>query len=231
MNAERDVQRMVAHWLAEEAAVRAPDRVLDSARRTIDRTRQRRFVAAWREPVYLSPFKLATAAAVVAVAVVGAALLGRATAPANFGGQPSIATTPSPTAATVTLEAFRNARDEICNRYVAATDPLRPKFENLYDPADTPSERAPKIAALDDFATQYDLMIEELATLDAPPEIAEDHAATMARFDAVASLIHGIVERLNDGDLAGAESRDLATNPIANQIVAFETQYTLVGCP
>src|SRR5687767_139547 len=111
MNAGRDVERLITGWLAEEAAVRAPDRVLEAARTSIDRTRQRRWVAAWREPMYISPFKIATAAAVMAVAVVGGAFFGRATAP-GFGGPPvPTASPPAATDALVTLDAYRVARN------------------------------------------------------------------------------------------------------------------------
>ena len=49
MNAGHDVERLISDWLASEAPVRAPDRVLESAGNVIDRTKQRRFAAAWRE--------------------------------------------------------------------------------------------------------------------------------------------------------------------------------------
>ena len=45
MNAGRDVERLIADWLAEEAAVRSPDRVLAEARRTVLTTPQRRLAA------------------------------------------------------------------------------------------------------------------------------------------------------------------------------------------
>lgn len=234
MNAGRDVERLIAGWLVEEAADRAPDRVLDAARRSIDDTSQRRFVAAWREPMYVSPIKVAAAAAVVAIAVIGGAFFGRMTAPSGFAGQPSPAptATPAPTPdAEALFLAYRDTRDAICERYDQQTLPLRPQFENLYDPGESATERAPKVAALDAFATAYDAMVAELGALVAPPDIAAEHAADVARYDAVAGLIHGIVERLNAGDLAGAESLDLATNPISADISRFETRYVLRNCP
>jgi hypothetical protein len=232
MNAERDVQRLITTWLAEEAEVRAPDRVLDSARRAIDRTPQRRSFAAWREPMYVSPLKLATAAAVMAVAVVGAAVAGRVTAPGGVGGQPlPTAASPAATAEVATVESYRLARDEICERYTTATEPLRAQFENLYDAAETSAQRAPKIAALDDFASQYDRMIDELAALEAHPAAVDAHAANVARLEAVASLIHGIVDHLRSGDLVGAESLDLATDPITAEIERYEGENSLIACP
>ena len=232
MNAERDVQRLVTHWLAEEAEVRAPDRVLHSARRTIDRTRQRRLVVAWREPMYVSPFRLATAAAVVVVALVGAAFLGRMTALPGAGGAPTPSTAPAPTTdATAAFAAYSSARNEICTRYDAETQPLRSQFDNLYDPSETAAERAPKIAALAAFGSAYHEMVTELAALEAPAEIVADHAADVARFDAVAGMIDGIVTRLNTGDLAGAESLDQATDPMTADTEQFESRKSLTACP
>lgn len=229
MNAGRDVERLISAWLTGEAPDRSRDRVLTAVHQAVDRMPQRRFGAAWRDPMYISPTRLAVMAAALVVAVVGGAVLGRMTAPGGSGGPAPIETPfESPRDP---LVQYRAERDEICARYVAATDPLRPQFADLYDPAETPAERAPKIAAIDAFADQYDLMVNELADLSAPPAIAGEHAATVARYDDVAGLIHGIVERLNAGDMAGAESLDLGTDPIAIEIEQFETNYDLVGCP
>ena len=184
--------------------------------------------------MYLSPFKIATAAAVVAVAMVGAAYFGRATAPGGVGGQPSPSPAGTPAAtpdAVAIFESYRDARDQICDRYRSQTDPLRPQFEDLYDPGETAQERAPKVAALSAFALEYHRMVDELADVQAPAEIADDHAAIVAKYDAVAGLIDGIVARLNAGDLAGAEAIDNATNPIAEEIEQFESRNVLSGCP
>jgi hypothetical protein len=229
MNAGRDVERLISTWLTEEATDRSRDRVLAAVRQAVDRMPQRRFGAAWREPMYVSPTRLAVMAATLVVAVVGGAFFGRISAPRGSGA-PAPTETPSGSPRDPLIE-YRADRDEICERYVAATDPLRPQFEELYDPEETAAERAPKIAALDAFAAQYDLMVNELAALTAPPQIAGEHAASVARYDAVGSMIHGIVERLNAGDLAGAESLDLATDPIGLEIERFETNQVLVGCP
>ena len=108
MNAGPDVERQISDWLIEDAPAHAPDRILDEAARTIDRTKQRRLGAAWREPMNISLGRLAAAAAVVLAAIVGAGLLGRASAsvaapatPTSAVGSPSPVTspqsTPSPT--------------------------------------------------------------------------------------------------------------------------------------
>ena len=95
MNAGPDVERLISNWLVEEAPERAPDRILGTAARTIDRTKQRRFGAAWREPMLISTSRLVAAAAIVIAAVVGAGLIGRSTA--GVGDRPSTSAPPTTT--------------------------------------------------------------------------------------------------------------------------------------
>ncbi len=94
MNAGRDVERLIASWLVEEAAAGVPDRVIDSIGRAIDRTPQRRFVAVRRNNMNLTTARLAGLAAVVVLAIGVVAWLGRGTVP-NTG-----AVSPSPTSTT-----------------------------------------------------------------------------------------------------------------------------------
>lgn len=83
MNAGRDVERLIATWLAEEAPGRAPDRVLATARPVIDRTTQRRRAALrdlwipWRPRTMFDRLAVAATTAVLAVGglTLGAALL------------------------------------------------------------------------------------------------------------------------------------------------------------
>ena len=96
MNAGPDVERLIAAWLVEEAPGRAPDRVLASAGTVIDRTRQRRFLAAWREPMHMSMRGLAAAAAIGAV-LVGGTIFALRTGPSDsVGGAPAPSVEPSP---------------------------------------------------------------------------------------------------------------------------------------
>ena len=108
MNARRDVERVIADWLIEEAPGRAPDRILVNAGRAIDRTRQRRFAVAWREPMRLSLRGLAAAAAIGAVLVGGTIFALRGGPSGTVGGpapapsaSPSPSPSPSPSAADV----------------------------------------------------------------------------------------------------------------------------------
>lgn len=229
MNAGRDVERMIAGWLEDEAAARAPDRVLDEARRSISRTGQRRLVVAWREPMYVSPLRLAGMAAVFAVAVVGAAWFGRMTASSGVGGPVA---TPVPTqAAEVTLEGFRTARNEICDRYAAELNPLKPQFEGLYDVATSAADRATKMQTLSHFADRADAMIGELRTLVPPASIAADQNTDVAKLEDTVSLIRQVLTRLAAGDLVGGQALDLATDPLSRDVEAFESRYRLHGCP
>jgi hypothetical protein len=70
MNAGPDVERLIAGWLEEEAPGRAPDRILEAAGRSIDRTKQRRFIAAWRPSTMYDRLAIAGASAVLAIGVI-----------------------------------------------------------------------------------------------------------------------------------------------------------------
>ena len=99
MNAGHDVERLIAGWLAEEAPGRAPDRILSSAGRVIDGTRQRRFVAAWRDSTLFTTRGL-VAAAVMGLVLVGGVLFYLKGVPSgNVGASPSPSTSASPTPA------------------------------------------------------------------------------------------------------------------------------------
>ena len=229
MNAGRDVERLIAGWLAEEAAPRAPDRVLDGARRSITRTGQRRIVVAWREPMYMSPLRLAGIAAALAVAMVGAAWFGRMTASPGVGG-PVVTPTPSP-GAEVTLEAYRTARNEICDRYAAELNPLKPQMDGIYDAATPAADRTAKIQLLSHYADRNDAMIAELGALTPPNAIAAEHDATVVKGEDTGSLIRQAVTRATAGDLAEAIALDLATDPLSRAIEAYESKYRLHNCP
>jgi hypothetical protein len=235
MNAGRDVELLIAGWLEEEAADRAPDRVLESARLTIDRTRQRRERAAWREPVYLSQLRLAGMAAVMAIAVIGAGVIGRATAPgagAQSGATPSATESGSPApSSTITIDSFRTARDAICDRYLPLLDPLKTAMDGIYDPELTVAERQPKLDALRQTRIELDRMIGELRGLEVPSGLAVDTAVALAALDSTSRLIAQAIGRLEAGDLAGAEALDLATDPNSREVAAYVRRHGLQNCP
>ena len=97
MNAGPDVERLIASWLVEEAPARAPDRILDAAGRVIDRTNQRRFVAAWRLPDMSSASRMVAAAVIVMAVGLGAFLaLSRPASGPGSSASPAVTGTPSP---------------------------------------------------------------------------------------------------------------------------------------
>jgi hypothetical protein len=98
MNAGPDIERLITSWLIEESPGRAPDRILEAAGRVIDRTHQRRFVAAWREPMHLTIRGFMVAAAIGAVFIGGTLLLLPGAPSSNVGGPPIVSQAPaSPT--------------------------------------------------------------------------------------------------------------------------------------
>jgi hypothetical protein len=232
MNAGRDVERLVAHWLAEEADVRAPDRILHSARRSIERTPQRRFVVAWREPMYISPARLAAMAAALAIAIVGGAVVGRMTAPSGPGAVP---TSPTPTASIpadlATLESYKAARDEICLRYRPLINPLKLEVENLYDPDLPTQDRADKVVALTSAADRIEALAGELSALAAPPSLVVEQDADVSNWNATVVLIRSALAKIAEGDLVTAEKDDTASDAFGARTFAFESKYELLHCP
>jgi hypothetical protein len=239
MNAGPDVERLISDWLTEDAPAHAPDRILDGAARTIDRTKQRRLGAAWREPMNISMSRLAAAAVFILLAVVGAGLLGRASA--NVGISPSSvpssqapATQPpsaSPAAlASVTLAEYRTARDAICTSYVQQGQPINAAIAGVEDPKLTPAQRLPHLQALDQFVALGRAMISDLRDLDVPPELAAEHAANIARYEDTLSVLANEAELFRKGDLAGAAAVDQAMAPISGLIGDYERKYGLVDC-
>jgi len=232
MNAGRDVERLIAGWLDEEAAPRAPDRILDTARRSIHRTGQRRIVVAWREPMYMSPLRLAGIAAAFTVAMVGAAWFGRMTASSGVGGTPTESARPSAVAsAEITIKDFRAARNEICARYAAELNPLKPQLDGIYDAATSATDRAAMISTLRRIADRADAMIGELQTVPVPGAVVADQTANISRLQDTTSLIRQELTRLAAGELAEAQALDLATDPLSRQVEAFENKYGLAACP
>jgi len=234
MNAERDVERLLSTWLADEAAVRAPDRVLETARRTIDRTMQRRFVAAWREPVNVTTTKVAALAAALMIALGGAAWIGRVTAPSGPAGPnstPTVSPGATPVGTAGDIDAFRAAYSAICTQYMPLVQPLNDALGGLYDAGLSATDRAVKVDAFRQLRMHFNRMLGELQAIPVPPPMAVDVAVALAAYDARNRLIGRAIERLDADDLAGAQALDLATDPSSARIQSFERQYALTGCP
>lgn len=242
MNAVHDVERLIADWLVEEAPAHALDRILGQAASVIDRTRQRRFLAAWRETMGINKLQLLAGAAVLIVALLGAGFVGRATGPSgNVGapGQQTQTTTPlgSPSGAAsapatgVTIQAYRAARNAVCSRYVRQAEPLSAQFDGLYDAATSDTERSAKRAALDDLTALYDAMAIELLAVEAPSNLQAEHAANVAGFQDIRAILVQVSDLIGQGKLAEASALDQATDRIGSRVAAFERQQFVTACP
>jgi hypothetical protein len=233
MNAGPDVERLIADWLDEEAPVRAPDRILGSAAKVIDRTRQRRFTAAWRQPMTFSIARLVAVLAIVVIVVGGgAAWLGRSTA--GLGGPnatpapPSIS--PSPTPSGPTLQSYRAARDALCTPLTAQIIALNDQAGTLHpdtDPADLPAS----IANLEQVIANGEGEIASLATLTPPAAVAADHAADVTHHRDSIAILNEALAKLRLGKVAEASAIADATRPLSGVEQDFEAKYGLAGCP
>jgi hypothetical protein len=234
MSAGRDVERLIEAWLVEESPARAPDRILETAGSRIDRTKQRRFAAAWRNTMTISFARVAMVAAIIAIAVVGAGILGRATAGVGAGPTPLPSTTATPSAvpapSVATLSAYRAARDAICTSYVAQAGPINDRISGIGDGSLSSAQRAPKIDALEELAGLADRMRSDLQALPVPQALVTEHSANLARYEDSATLLHEIVARYRAGDVQGAAVIDQAIAPISGAIQEFERTYDLVDC-
>jgi hypothetical protein len=230
MNAGRDVERLIAGWLAEEAAPGAPDRVLESTRQVVRRTNQRRFAALWRESMF-SPMRAAALTAALVLGLVGGVFVGRLSAPAGVGGpQQTPAATPT-AAAGATIASYRAARNAICKAYLPRLQEQNNLLDRLYDPALSEAERAPKITALQTIVSIVDQTVTELEGLEVPADMLQDHAAQVVHYQGTISLLRQAIAAIRSGDLSAAQALDLATDPNSRAIEAFESKYGLAACP
>lgn len=237
MNAGPDVERLISDWLIEESPAHAPDRILDHAARTIDRTKQRRFSAAWREPMTISTPRLVAAAAIMIVAIVGAGWLGRSTAgvgqtspsPTPLGTTASAS--PSPASIGTSLEAYRAARNAICTEGVRAKSQLSPRYARIFDSGASASQRADGIDALESFVSLAEGVNDQLAVLDVPTDLQSAHQANLTRFRDVAALIRHEIGLLRAGKLDQARAVDESIDTLIPPISLFEQENRLVGCP
>jgi len=232
VNAGRDVERLISTWLVEESPGRAPDRILANAAGTIDRTRQRRFLAAWREPVSIGLRGFAAMAAVLILAVAGAAWIGRSTA--SSGTAPNQTPTPSPasTAAGVTLAEYRTARDAICDAAWPQRQSLDARIgDGLTDPATPAAERATKLAALADEITFERNLANQLHGLAIPAALHTDEAVWWSTVDPAFAMIEQEIALIQQGKFSEADAVDQAITPLSSAAEAYESKYDLKPCP
>lgn len=232
MNAGRDVERLISTWLVEESPGRAPDRILGNAARTIDRTRQRRFLAAWREPVSIGLRGFAAMAAVLILAVAAAAWIGRSTASNGTAPTETPTSSPASTAAGVSLAQYRAARNAICD----AAWPQRQAFDDrigdgLTDPATPAGDRATKLSAfIEEIAFQQSLA-NQLHSLAIPPELHTDEAVVWGQVQSAFAIIEQEIALIQQGKFAEADAVDQTTGPLSSAAEAYESKYDLKPCP
>lgn len=231
MNADNDVERLIAGWLHETATPRAPDRVLETVAGSIDATRQRPR-AAWREHMSWSlPKLLAAGVAVVAIAL-GAGLVGRSTAgigaPSPTPGVSSSSPTPAATAASIA--EYRLARNRICAAAQPTKDAVVERYARVYESDVSDAERADGIAAMREFIQLADDVTDDLAALEPPAEIADAHVANVTRLRGMAALLRHVVRLLEAGDVDDALAVDLSTDALLADEEAFERLNQLTPC-
>jgi hypothetical protein len=231
MNAGRDVERLIATWLVEEAPGRAPDRILANAAGTIDRTRQRRFLAAWREPVSIGLRGFAAMAAILILALIGAAWIGRSTA--SVGTAPTQIPSPSPaTTDGVTLAEYRAARDAVCDAAWPQRQALDARIgDGLTDPATPPAERATKLAALAEEMTFERNLANQVHGLAIPAALHTDEAVWWSTVDPALAIIEQEIALIQQGKYSEADAVDQAIVPLSSAAEAYESKYNLKPCP
>ena len=231
MNAGPDVERSIAQWLAEESPGRAPDRILSNATKTIDRTKQRRFLAAWREPMNISLRGIAVAAVVVVTLIAGAAWLGRSTATTGAPGATSAPVlSPAASPGGPTLESYRAARNAVCAPLLAQVIALNGAAASLR-PETTPSDIPAMIANLQQIVSIGDTEVQQLGALQPPPNMAAEHAADVTRHGDSLALLREAITKLQAGDAAAADGLANATEPLSRLEEAFAGKYGLGDCP
>lgn len=183
----------------------------------------------------ISMGRLVAAAAVFVVAVVGAGLVGRASAPGagETNGSPVPVVSPSPSASpsAPTIASYRAARNAMCATARAASPNLNDQLEGVYDPNLTKAERAAKIAVLQQIIEFGKSLRTQMAAIPAPPEMANDIAAVLARSEDNQAILEQEVVLLKADKLSEAQQVDLLTDPINRMAEQFEQKYSLMPCP
>jgi len=236
VNAGRDVERLISGWLAEEAPEHAPDRILAAAGRAIDRTTQRRWRAAWKEPTMSSTARWVAAAAVLVVAVAGAAWIGRSTAgvaaPAPTAS-PSPAATPtaSPSGSSAaTLATYRAARDAYCTPANNQLITLNNQGGRL-NPAGSAADRAAMIGILQQTVALGDDEVAHLTALEPPASMAVDHAADVVHHQDSLAILREVLALMQAGKVTEANAVAEATVTLSSSEQAYEARYGLAACP
>jgi hypothetical protein len=230
MTDDRSLERAARSWL-EGGPTEAPDQAVEAALLRVQTTTQERDwdVLRRNRPMTLTS-RLVAAAVAVAIVVIGGALLLRPTSQPNIGGPSSAPTiapspVPSPTDALAALQAYRAARNAIC---LPASQQLL-TLNAAGDAATTPAEHANVIAQIIVLGTTW---TDQLAALNPPPALADEHAADVIRHRDSLALLAQIEDLLRRGKTAEANAVDQALGAaLSSQEEAFQQKYSLADCP
>ena len=228
MSAGPDAERLISGWLHEEAVPRAPDRVLEAVSTAVDQTSQRPRAAFFGDTP-MTFLRVAVAAIIIAGAAIGGGLIGRAT----VGPTPAAHPTPSPSSAASagTLEAYRAARNALCEQAMLDNEPNAARYDRLWESGATAAQIAEGIQGIKDYTDLARALVDDLEALVPPSDLIDGHRAYLTRYRDNRTLLLYENTLLESGDMAGAQAVDVATNPIADQMGAFENQHTLSHCP
>jgi hypothetical protein len=227
MTDDRSLERAARSFI-EAGPARAPEHVIEAALRQIDQVTQERGLRVPRRFPRMTMTARIVAAAAIAIAViaVGGAVLLRPTSQSNVGGpSPTPTIAPSATDAVESLQAYRAARDAIC---VPASQQLA-ALNTAGDAAGTPAEHADVVAQIIVLGTTE---TDRLAALEAPPALAEEHAADVQRHRDSLALLGQIEALLREGKTAEADAVDQALGAaLSSEEEAFQQRYSLADCP
>jgi hypothetical protein len=235
MNDEQRFDRTARTWL-EDGPTRAPDRPVVAALAEVSTTSQERDLRVpWRFTDMPMLLRVAAAAIVIAVIGGGALFLLRPSDVPGVGVQPTmepsptLSTSPSPSA--MTVEAYVAARNEICDLAAREIDPYKERFVGKFDGSLTDAERADWVAALESNLTRYEVMIDDLASLEPPAVLAADDADIIETFRQQAVQVKLVADALRDKRDSDARAADRASEPLGDRILSWELQHVLHPCP
>ena len=222
----------IADWL-EADPDHAPPEVLRTVESALPSIPQRRVLRLpWRT---LPMNKLVPiGATILLLAALGAGAVAVGSRPATTSPTPA-PTAPAAVEASappaVTALGYITSRNKVCKAAAVRAEPMKARVAPLYDETAKPAQKADAIAAVRENVALGDELAAELAALDAPPELAAEHAANVANNRDITILLRESLALHDAGKTAEALAVDLATDGIAAQMNAFEGRHGLTPCP
>jgi hypothetical protein len=228
IQADPDFEPRVAEWL-EDDLEHAPEAVLETVLAAFPSIPQRRVMRLpWRFPTMNRFILVAAVVVLAALAGMGTIVVGSRTpdrpVPAPV---PSASPSPSP----MTFQAFAAARNAICVEAGASLNPLKPRFVGIFNDTLTEAQRTDWIAALEQYSIGNQSMIDRLAALPAPTELAAEQATDLGDLQAEEDQIRIVIDDLRSRHYPEAAAADAATNPMGARVLSWEAQHAFAHCP